>query len=482
MFGRVISILLAVETVALLAGSSIRGEGYWFRRSNMPTPRQELQPTVLDGKIYVVAGYRANGQITDLVEVYDVSTGVWDTVAPLPQALNHCATAAVGGKLYAIAGYVNPDLPWVATNAVYAFDPQANSWTSRAPIPISRGEHLAVVYAGKIYVIGGHDDVGTDVSTVSIYDPTENQWSVGAPMPTPRHHYAAAVVDSLIYIIGGRQGYWEQQLTLVDVVEAYSPSSNTWYTGSPMLTPRSAFSASVVGGAIYTFGGEIPGIYDDVEKYSPADDSWTALAPMLTPRHGTAGVLVADTIFIIGGGIQMGLGASGANDGFVLGTCIDSDFDGFGNPGEIGNTCPADNCSQNWNPLQSDEDSDGVGDACDFCPADPVNDPDADGLCAVVDNCPTVSNPNQADANHDGTGDACCCVGTTGNVDCDELNGVDISDLSAMIDNLYISLAPLCCPKEANVDGDPEGGVDISDLSALIDFLYISFTPPALCQ
>ena len=33
----------------------------------------------------------------------------------------------------------------------------------------------------------------------------------------------------------------------------------------------------------------------------------------------------------------------------------------------------------------------------------------------------------------------------------------------------------------ANVDGDVGGGVDISDLSALIDFLYISFTPPALC-
>jgi hypothetical protein len=33
----------------------------------------------------------------------------------------------------------------------------------------------------------------------------------------------------------------------------------------------------------------------------------------------------------------------------------------------------------------------------------------------------------------------------------------------------------------ANTDGDPSLGVDISDLSTLIDFLYISFTPPALC-
>jgi hypothetical protein len=73
-----------------------------------------------------------------------------------------------------------------------------------------------------------------------------------------------------------------------------------------------------------------------------------------------------------------------------------------------------------------------------------------------------------------------CCKGTTGNVDCDPADGTDISDLSALIDNLYISFIPLCCPAEANVDG--QTGIDISDLSALIDYLYISFTPPAACQ
>lgn len=74
-----------------------------------------------------------------------------------------------------------------------------------------------------------------------------------------------------------------------------------------------------------------------------------------------------------------------------------------------------------------------------------------------------------------------CCVGLAGNVDCDPSDGVDISDLSALIDFLYISFNPLCCPSEANVDGDPAAGIDISDLSALIDYLYISFTPPASC-
>lgn len=86
------------------------------------------------------------------------------------------------------------------------------------------------------------------------------------------------------------------------------------------------------------------------------------------------------------------------------------------------------------------------------------------------------------DANQNGVPDLCdpCCAASAGNVDCDPIDGTDISDLSALIDNLYIAFTPLCCVKEANVDGQP--GIDISDLSALIDYLYISFTPPAVCQ
>ena len=73
-----------------------------------------------------------------------------------------------------------------------------------------------------------------------------------------------------------------------------------------------------------------------------------------------------------------------------------------------------------------------------------------------------------------------CCVDTRGNVDCDSGQGVDISDLSRLIDNLYISLEPLCCVDEANIDGIDT--VDISDLSMLIDNLFISLNPLPSCQ
>src|SRR3972149_1039563 len=73
-----------------------------------------------------------------------------------------------------------------------------------------------------------------------------------------------------------------------------------------------------------------------------------------------------------------------------------------------------------------------------------------------------------------------CCEGLRGNVDCDPAGLVDLGDLTALIDYLFISFEPPCCQEAANIDGTT--GIDIGDLTALIDYLFISFTPPRLCD
>ena len=74
-----------------------------------------------------------------------------------------------------------------------------------------------------------------------------------------------------------------------------------------------------------------------------------------------------------------------------------------------------------------------------------------------------------------------CCVGTSGNVDGDPSEIIDIGDITALIDYLFISFAVPECLAEANVDGDPSGVIDIGDVTALIDYLFISFALPAEC-
>jgi hypothetical protein len=73
-----------------------------------------------------------------------------------------------------------------------------------------------------------------------------------------------------------------------------------------------------------------------------------------------------------------------------------------------------------------------------------------------------------------------CCEGLCGNIDCDPAGLVDLGDLTALIDYLFITSAPLCCQQEADMDGNP--GIDLGDLTALIDYLFISFAPLRLCD
>ncbi|MBN1213162.1 MAG: VCBS repeat-containing protein [candidate division Zixibacteria bacterium] len=66
-----------------------------------------------------------------------------------------------------------------------------------------------------------------------------------------------------------------------------------------------------------------------------------------------------------------------------------------------------------------------------------------------------------------------CCVYYRGNVNCSYPDEADISDITRLIDFLYISHEPLCCLDEADVDGSG-GEPDISDITYLIDHLYLS--------
>jgi len=157
----------------------------------------------------------------------------------------------------------------------------------------------------------------------------------------------------------------------------------------------------------------------------------------------------------------------------------DTDSDG------IGNVC--DNCLLAANSDQLDTDGDSVGDTCDNCPLQANSgqlDSDDDSVGNACDNCPGLYNPEQQDGNGDGIGDACenCCIDLSGNVDGTHDDSVDIGDLTALIDYLFITFTPPACMGEANIDGSENLLVDLGDLTGLIDYLFISFTPPQPCR
>lgn len=106
-----------------------------------------------------------------------------------------------------------------------------------------------------------------------------------------------------------------------------------------------------------------------------------------------------------------------------------------------------------------------------------------DGSCLVLtlDDCGLAGGTYQGD-NTDCQPNPCpppeCCIGDRGDVNSD--GGVDVADLTYLVDYLFGGGPPPPCLKEADLDGS--GGVDVSDLTYLVDYLFGGGPAPVACS
>lgn len=438
---------------------NVQTEGYWFRRADLPTARQELWPVAVGSEIFVMGGLLQSHAASDANEVFDASTQTWRTAAPLPAVRHHHSCAAVGGRIYVLGGYESGDFPWQPLSTVLVYDIAQDSWSTGSPLPEPRAEHVSVAYGGQIYVFGGRD-----AGVTRILDPVTGAWTAIGSMPSARNHIAAALHDSLVYLIGGRDADW---LTF-SVCQSFAPESATWYTLPQLGLPRSGLMAEFLGTHLFAFGGEIPPTdggpppqaFATVELYDPLLAAWQPMPDMPRARHGTGAVRVGDTIFVIGGATTAGYGACAHNEGFVEGSCQDSDFDGYGEAAPSGNTCPPDNCPDIFNPEQTDRDGDTLGDSCD--------------------NCPTVVNSGQMDTDGDRAGDACdpCPTwpGTLNTGDVNTSGSITSADVIFLVNYVFKSgLEPLPVVQsgDVNCSGSPSSpGITSADIIYLVNYVF----------
>jgi N-acetylneuraminic acid mutarotase len=203
---------------------------------------------------------------------YDPATDSWQARAPMPTTRGGSVAAVVSGKIYVIGGagpmpdastpVIRPRQPQRSLGTVEEYDPTTNKWRARAPMPTPCNHMGGEAVNGKIYVIGGRLSgafiIGFpgNINLVQAYDPAADSWATKTPMPTPRSGFNTAALNGIIYAAGGevQNGSY---LAAFRAFEAYDPASDTWWQLPSMLLPRHEAIMAVLGNRIHVAGGSV---------------------------------------------------------------------------------------------------------------------------------------------------------------------------------------------------------------------------------
>jgi N-acetylneuraminic acid mutarotase len=233
----------------------------WTPRASMPTARNALAAAAVNGKIYAMGGWTGT-EVTAKVERYDPATDTWTEVRPMNAPNVGLSAAVLDGKIYAMGG-----------STVEVYDPVKDAWTTTLSTNWAPRYWLAAATVkGKLYAVGGAEsgdatNLGALYDTVQEYDPAADAWKDRTPLPVADAMLAAAVVDDLLYAVGGAS--WYEISPFAGLVEAYDPRANRWAMRAPMNLGRNGHGAVAVNGVVYVVGGwDWNGPVAAVEKYA----------------------------------------------------------------------------------------------------------------------------------------------------------------------------------------------------------------------
>jgi N-acetylneuraminic acid mutarotase len=201
---------------------------------------------------YVFGGVSDNGNRVNNVNRMDLSTGTWESRAPMPftSQAPTCALDASSGIVYCAEGDTG--------NGFAAYDTNADTWTSLANTPNSNNYGSASgAFNGKVFLAGG---TFVFTNAVWVYDIASNTWSSGTSAPDNFLLAGYQQVGQFLYLAGGWTGGAPTGLTTTRRLDM-SSAPGTWDNGPAFTMGRSDFDLAYDAGTntLYALGGDTQG-------------------------------------------------------------------------------------------------------------------------------------------------------------------------------------------------------------------------------
>ncbi|XP_026468720.1 kelch-like protein 26 [Ctenocephalides felis] len=135
-------------------------EDIWENKASMLTPRADHVMLLIGNNLYVCGGWyedteTGNRVLVDTIDLYDVSTNVWETITRVPTPRYHAGIVAVNTKIYFIGGFHSDVMFDRVTAAIECYDIESKQWTTADKYPQDIWEHTCVT----LYIPRCRDDM-----------------------------------------------------------------------------------------------------------------------------------------------------------------------------------------------------------------------------------------------------------------------------------------------------------------------------------
>jgi len=172
-------------------------------------------------------GEKDNLQSTTGVASFDPLTRTWTDLPSLPEARSSHDAWVHDGKLYVLGGWKldgegTKDTPFHKGGLVLDLRAKDAKWEAVSQ-PFERRAIALTAAAGRIYAIGGMTQDGKITGATDIYDPAKNEWSKGPELPGrgfgtsawPRNgRVFATTAEGVLYSHAPGEAAWKREATL----------------------------------------------------------------------------------------------------------------------------------------------------------------------------------------------------------------------------------------------------------------------------